>query len=116
MSPVDYNTDMAQATRIIDRSNGEDFLMWSTKMKMLLADRDLWDIVTGVETQPDGSKAKDLYDFKKRQTKALSAIMLNLENAQLSLVMKAETPKEAWDILKNLYQTKGTANRMYLLR
>ena len=115
MSPRDFATDR-NAQRIIDCFNGEDFLMWSTKLKMLLADKDLWDIVAGQEVQPDGSKPKELLDFKKRESNAMPTIWLNLENAQLSLVMEAQTPKEAWDILKSLYQTNRTANHLYLLR
>ena len=85
-------------------------------MKMLLSEKDLWRIVTGMETQPDGSKPKELADFKRREEKALSAIMLNLDDAQLALVLNVESPFEVWETLKTLYQTKGTANRMYLLR
>jgi hypothetical protein len=71
---------------------------------MLLIEKDLWEAIT-----------KDS-PTEKVSLKALSCIVLNTKKHHHSLLAKAETAKEAWGLLKNLFGTQGNAGRMRLMR
>jgi gag-polypeptide of LTR copia-type len=107
--------DFADAIRVIDKFNGEDFHLWKFKMRMVLEEKDLWDLVTGREEHPTDSGEK-VQAYERRCRKALATICLNLTDSQLLHVRSATTPAEAWKKLEDLYETKSLANKLFLRR
>lgn len=81
----------------IDKFKGENFHFWKFKMRMVLEEKDLWEIVTGEEQEPTGQGVTEAQTqrFKRRARKALATICLSLGDQQLSLVRTSETAEEA---------------------
>ena len=72
--------DIADSIRVIDKFDGEDFHLWKFKMRMVLEEKDLWEIVTGKEERPIGAGEK-VQAYDKRCRKALATICLNLKDS-----------------------------------
>jgi gag-polypeptide of LTR copia-type len=95
--------EIKYATRIMPL-DVRNYVPWSFEMKMLLIEKELWDAIC-----KDSPSAK--VDMK-----ALACIALNTKQHHHSLLAKAKSAKEAWELLKSLYGTQGNAGRMRLVR
>ena len=84
-------------------------------MRMLLEDKDMWNVVTGEEKRPDDDVAS-AQRFDKRARKAHATIVLNLKDSQLLHVSSASSAREVWERLQDLYEAKGLANCLFLRR
>ena len=103
----------------IEKLNENNYHVWMFKIKMLLVDRDLWDIVSGVEFRPmDSVSGSDFggIAWDKRERKAMATICLNVSDLQLPHVRKCSHAKEAWDKLALIHQGRGLANVLFLRR
>jgi hypothetical protein len=55
------------STRVIDKSNGENFNLWKFKMEMVLASMDLWEIVDrSEEAPPSNADPKVIKEYQRR--------------------------------------------------
>ena len=86
--------------------NGDNYGIWSVKMKTLLFSQDLWDIVhDGYTTYPtdhtltDAEKVK-LKEDQKQDSKALFLIQQGVAEIIFSRIISATKSKEAWDLLQ----------------
>ena len=72
----------------IEKFDGLNFHLWKFKMQMVLEDKDLWNIVSGIEVEPAGQgvTVAEQDRFRKRARKALANICLSLSDSQLLLV------------------------------
>ena len=52
----------------VEKLTRENYHTWKFDMKMLLLDKDLWDVVTGDETLAPGASADRRLKFKKLET------------------------------------------------
>ena len=66
------------------------------------------------ETLPEDSSAQVRAEFEKKEQKALSTIALVVSTPQLYLITSCEKPKDAWDALRNHFERKTLANKLYL--
>lgn len=105
---------LMEKLQVVEKFEGENFHLWKFKMKMVLEERDLWDIVSGDEQRPEDSAGA--VAFNKRSKKALATICLSLANSQLLQVRHCTAPEEAWRVLERLYENKSLANRLFLRR
>ena len=81
----------------IEKLNENNYHVWMFKIKMILVDRDLWDIVSGVEFRPmDSLSGSDFggIAWDKRERKAMATICLNVSDLQLPHVRKCLMPKK----------------------
>ena len=64
--------------------NGDNYPAWKLQLRMALIRDDLWDIVNGSEKAPTGeaATADATKKFTTRSNKALSMIVLSLEESQ----------------------------------
>ena len=46
------------ALRGVDKFSGENFNLWKFKVKMILAKKDLWEIVEGSEERPEDPRRR----------------------------------------------------------
>ena len=77
---------------------GENYNLWSLKMKTLFRSRDLWGLVEkGVGEEED---EHHLSENQKKDAKALFLIQQALDERGLVWITEAQTSKQAWDILK----------------
>ncbi len=91
-----------------------NYSAWTIQMEMALLKDDLWEIVSGRETEPvDNPEA--IARFKVRSKDALTCIILNIEPGQLYLVGRHTNPKTAWDKVKGLFY-KSSWNRRLVLK
>lgn len=106
--------DASDSVYKISKLDGTNFHVWKFKMTMILEDKDLWDIVNGLEkweSQVDDlSKTK----FKKRMKKAFAVVCLSMEDSQLALVRSCKDVVEAWKKLEDHYEKKSLANKLFL--
>jgi hypothetical protein len=125
MSPSASSNMAPEATHVVERLtaipaiekfSGHNFHLWKFKMQMLLEERDLWDIVTGEESEPESKEGKAHQAWCKRSRKALATLCLNLADNQLSHIRSAKTPQEAWKKLGDIHETKSLVNRLFLRR
>src|SRR5690349_11415352 len=98
--------------RTIEKLDENNYLDWVFKIQMILDEKDLMDIVTGVEKRPEEpaepvdtvEKKELLKDYKaydKRAKKALATICLSLGDSQIAHVRSCKTANEAWLKLKD---------------
>ena len=85
-------------------------------MKMLLMGKDVWDIVDGSETIPEGASTETKQKFKKRSNLALSTICLAIHPSLQIYVRSAKDGKEAWDNLQNHFEQKTLSKKILYRR
>ncbi|KAL4325065.1 hypothetical protein GQ457_11G028180 [Hibiscus cannabinus] len=89
---------------VIPVFQGNNYGVWSTKMKTLFISQDLWELVEKGYSE-EGVTVEALRDYKKKDAKALFFIQQAVDDAIFSSQISAATKaKEAWDALKNGYQ------------
>lgn len=96
----------------IDKFNGKnDFALWRLKMRALLVQQGLDEVLEGERKLPN-----TLTETQKKElmNKAHSAIILCLGDRVLREVSKEKTAASIWLKLEHLYMTKSLANRLYL--
>lgn len=95
---------------VIEKLNNQNFMTWSFKMKMYLIKEGCWKAVSG---ETEGILARDV---EAQNEKALSLIVLTVENDQIVLVRSAKTGAEAWNILKTYHQQTSLASRIRVMK
>lgn len=83
-------------------------------MRHLLLAKGLWGFVDGMEELPEDASAQIREEFKKKEQKAFSTIVLAVCTAQLYLITSCEKPKDAWDALRNNFERQTLANKLFL--
>ena len=107
----------SEGLRVIDKFDGENFNLWKFKMEMVLASRDLWDIVDGTEEPPPTtSDVKDKKAYEKRSKTAFGLIATNLVNKEMAHIKGCKGPAEAWKTLCGIHETKSLSNILFLRR
>ena len=81
---------------------------------MLLAAKDVWEIVSGNEILPEDATNAEKLRFKKRENLARSMICLSVSSSLKIYVRSAQTSKEAWDALSNHFEEKTISRKIML--
>ncbi|XP_017974472.1 PREDICTED: uncharacterized protein LOC108661553 [Theobroma cacao] len=91
--------------------NGENYPIWVVKMKAYLHAFDLWDVIEVGEKLPILSQANPTIAQLKQHSedvakrfKVLSCIHSTISDSIFTRIMACESPKEAWDKLKEDFQ------------
>ena len=86
-------------------------------MEMVLASRDLWDIVDESEVAPPSdADVKDKRAFEKRFKTAFGFIAINLVNEEMTHIKHCKGPTEAWKTFCNIHRTKSLSSFLFLRR
>lgn len=93
----------------------DNYDTWCQDIKVLLMDRDGWDIVKGAEILSADATPKEVRLFSSRRNKAFSTIYLNISDEYKSLLQDIEDPKVAWDKLKNQFLPDSRARVIGLM-
>jgi hypothetical protein len=101
---------------LIDKLDGSNFAIWKFKMKNVLMERELWEIVDGTEVLAEDADDNARRRFQQRMNKALATIVLSVSDDQIHLIDEAKTPLEAWTNLQTHFERSSLANRLFLNR
>jgi gag-polypeptide of LTR copia-type/Zinc knuckle len=100
--------------------DGNNYRPWAFSLKMLLKAYELWEVIEDEEMEnlDEEGKAKkmDTAKWKRKDQLALSNIALSLKPSEQNNIYGCATAKEAWTVLKELYEGKGTHRFLSLLK
>ena len=106
-----------EGPKVVDKFDGMNFHLWKFKMEMVMAEKELWDIVDGSEEPPHStSDPRVMQTYLRREKKAFAILALNLSDSQLAHIRSCKTPREAWAKLCNIHEAKSLANILFLTR
>ena len=100
---------------------GENYAMWSIKMKAYLQAFDLWEVTDSggdpapLRANPTVAQMKQHSEEVAKKYKALFAIHLSVSEVIFSRIMACTTAKEAWDKLKEEFQGSARTRQMQVL-
>ena len=97
-----------------DKLDESNYSVWKFRMRMMLEEKDLWDVVEGTEDVPTTGDAEEVKKYKKKERKSLALIALSVSNSQVNYVSGCQTGKEAWEKLQEVHESKMMANKLYL--
>ncbi|XP_012468674.1 uncharacterized protein LOC105786727 [Gossypium raimondii] len=101
--------------------NGERFHIWVVKMKTYLQAFDLWEVVNldaepaPLRANPTVAQMRQHADERTKRHKAMSCIQNCVSDVIFTRIMACETPKEAWDKLKEEFQGTERTRQQQLL-
>ena len=101
--------------------NGEGYQIWVVKMKTYLQAFDLWEVVNSdVEPEPlrgnpTVAQIRQHADERTKRHKAMSCIQNSVSDVIFTRIMACESPKEAWDKLKEEFQGTERTRQQQLL-
>jgi len=95
----------------IDKLTETNFHEWRQRVNIILALRDLDDILDK-DGKPADAESRDLAVWKRRDTKTSAIIKLILGSEQLEHVSGSKTTAEMWFTLQGVFQRKSLMNKM----
>jgi hypothetical protein len=96
-----------------DRVDGADkFKSWKHRVLPILQENDLLDHVKKMLPEPKEEKAKE--KFKKNEVKAKRILTDSIKDHLIPNVLAFKTPKEMFDSLTKLYESKNTSRKLTL--
>ncbi|GBM20066.1 hypothetical protein AVEN_268395-1 [Araneus ventricosus] len=93
--------------------NGDN---WKFNMEMLLCYEGLFGFIEGTELEPTGDKVseKDKIEFRRRKQKAISTIVMGINEEQQNLIIGLKDAKQMWDILRETFEPVSRARIAHL--
>ncbi|CAI5721930.1 unnamed protein product [Peronospora destructor] len=85
-------------------------------MKMVLEERDLWEVTSGEIKLDHCATSLDQATFKRKSRKALAIICFAIKDSLLPLVRSANGSYDAWSRLEEHFEKKSLANKLFLRR
>lgn len=102
---------MIGATKyVITKLNGANYFNWRYKMKMILIEKQVWDVIEDDIPDPITD------EWKKADQTAHSTVALNVEDDQIQYIRQCKLARDAWNALNNAHEQDTANNRVYVLR
>ncbi|KAK5786032.1 hypothetical protein PVK06_040657 [Gossypium arboreum] len=101
--------------------SGEGYHIWVVKMRTYLQAFDLWKVVNSViepaplRANPTVAQIRQHVDERTKRHKAMSCIQNCVSVVIFTRIMACETPKQAWDRLKEEFQGTERTRQQQLL-
>ncbi|XP_020254308.1 uncharacterized protein LOC109831391 [Asparagus officinalis] len=101
--------------------NGDNYQSWAIKMKSHLKALSLWEVVesdyepTPLPQNPTLKQIKTHDEEKAKKPKALSCIHSAMSDGIFTSIMTCESPKEAWEMLKEEFEGNDQTKLMQVL-
>ncbi|XP_016706890.1 uncharacterized protein [Gossypium hirsutum] len=101
--------------------NGEGYHIWVVKMKTYLQAFDPWEVVKAdlepppLRANPTVAQIRQHPDDRAKGYNAMSCIQNNMPDLIFTRIMACETPKQAWDKLKEEFQGTEKTKQQKLL-
>ena len=85
-------------------------------IKMILINKELWSIVNEEIVKPgENALPVEQLNWKTRADKAMTTIILSMSKSELVHIDNITDPIEIWKKLQNIYESKGTTSKHFLL-
>jgi len=99
--------------------SGENYQIWSVKMKSYLEASGLWDVVMSeiqpLQEDPTIAQIRNYNDELIRRAKAKTCIHFAVSDVVFTRIMSCETIKEAWNTLQEAFQGNERTRQMQVL-
>lgn len=105
---------MADGRWAIERLSGGNWPTWKFQMKHLLLVKGLWNVTQGSEVLVDAADNATVAAFNEKSQKALSTLVMSIDPSQLYLITSCESAKDAWDNLKQQFESDTLHNKLLL--
>ncbi|XP_070524589.1 uncharacterized protein [Cardiocondyla obscurior] len=96
----------------IEKLDGANFESWKLMMKSVLICNELWPYASGAVVKTEQNQT----EWTTKDQKALALITLSVKSSQLSHIKRAESAKEAWNLLVQLYESRGPVRKASLYK
>ncbi|CAK9833204.1 Retrovirus-related Pol polyprotein from transposon TNT 1-94 [Anthophora retusa] len=96
----------------IVKLNSMNYEAWKIQMKSVLRFNDLWGYVNGTVPKPEENCAA----WITKNEKALDVITLSIQPDQYNHIKRAKTSKEAWEMLKGIYESRRPMRQCVLFK
>ena len=83
--------------------SSDNYDTWCQGIKVLLMDRDRWEITKGIEIWEETASPMEKRQFASRRNRAFSMIYLNVNEEYRSLLQDKENPRKAWEVFKTKF-------------
>jgi rubrerythrin len=95
----------------VDKLTSSNYITWKIRMRAMLTSMGLKEAVEG--TLPSVT-AEDKKEKEEKESKALTFILMHVSDMLLGLIQDSTSPKEAWNILANMYgqQSDSAATKL----
>jgi hypothetical protein len=104
---------MSTSMRVEDTLNGAaNFRSWKHRVLLILEENELLDHVKKVLPEPKEEEANA--KFKRNEVKAKRIITNSIKDHLIPNVSELKTPKEMFDALTKLYESKNTSRKLTL--
>jgi hypothetical protein len=104
---------MSTSMRVEDRLDGADnFRSWKHRVLLILEENELLDHIKQMLPEPEEEDAKA--KFRKNEVKAKRILTDSIKDHLIPNVSELKTPKEMFDALTRLYESKNTSRKLTL--
>ena len=102
-------------TSSVEKLNGQNYRAWSTTMRAILREYELFDIVDGKETRPQAlsdtatTEETEGYDssvraYDKKASRACRILISTIQGRLLTYVEDEDDPARIWKVLKDHFR------------
>jgi gag-polypeptide of LTR copia-type len=95
-----------------DKLISSNFHIWKQKIELVLAFRELDEVVYNVESTNILKDATAIAEFKKKDDKAKAVIGLTFSDERLDHVRRAKSAAKMWLAIKNVFQRLSLPNKL----
>lgn len=96
----------------VQKLNSANYDTWKIQMKSILRYNGLWGYVDGSVAKPE----ENYQAWTTNDEKALDSIILSVQPDQYNYVKRAETSADAWQVLKEKYESKSPMRQCVLFK
>jgi hypothetical protein len=100
----------------IEKLGSDNHHAWKQKIELLLAHRDLYDVVFEPRPASAASNPTAEAEFKQKDAKSKAIVGLTLTDKHLERVRDVNTAAEMWNAIKNVFQRSSLLNKLLARR
>ena len=105
----------SEAKYTIGKLEGEsNWLTWKFQMRHLLLDRELLGLVEGTTTLKDDANNAETADFKRRNQKAMTTVVMAVSQSVIPLIQSCDGPIDVWKVLCSNFEKNSLMAKLML--
>lgn len=100
----------------VDRLTGENYHTWKFRMRLILKEQGLNDMIENEFNAENFEQAADLNAARRRDSKCMNIITQCIESSQIEIIRNQRTAYGMWSALEQMYERKGLPGQLFLKR